>query len=211
MMGPVVDAQRGQISVVRTNLGGRPMLVTARRDERWAPQQVGQAPLGSQFLFREPDGDLIVLTALGELYRVKGDPLEVLRRIEQAGDENLPADTSTEGALVEDDSEASDEDSDAAIEALAKRMNVFLPAGPVDKPIPVFQQPFAAAMHPVRNLLATYSRGFITLYEAGEDGQYKAKLQGGRLPGNENSPAVMAASKEHLIVARGDGKVLLVG
>jgi hypothetical protein len=201
MIGPVYDKERGQVSAIRSNLAGRQMLVTALRDERWAPRQVGQAPLFTQHLFQEPGGDLLALSGIGTLHRVPGDPLEALRRIEAAGSEQ-PKDAASE-------TDASDAagDADSAVAAIAQRLNVFVPAGPKE-PIASLD-PFAVAMHPTRRLLATYSRGEISLYKAGDGGIYDVALRK-RLPGNEALPVVMAAAKEHLVIARADGKVLLV-
>ena len=48
----------------------------------------------------------------------------------------------------------------------------------------------------------------VTLYEAGESGDYEATLRDKRLPGNDTLPAVMAVTKDHVVVARADGKVI---
>lgn len=206
MAGPVYDEKRGQVSVIRANLGGRQHLITGRRDDNWAPQQVGVAPPLSLLLFGEPNSDLVVLSALGDLHRVSGDPLENLRRIRQAAEKAPGGQTEADGV---GSAGADRADTASALASLASRLNVFQSAGPA-API-TMRQPFAAAMHPRKPMLATYSGGVVSLYRKGESGEYALHKTGKRLPGNAAVLVALACAGDHLVVARSDGKVLLLG
>jgi ABC-type transport system involved in multi-copper enzyme maturation permease subunit len=74
-IGPVYDARRQRLVAVLRSLRTRELAVhVGKQAEDWENLTGVQAPTGTFAMFREPDGDLLLVSSIG-LYRLVGDPL----------------------------------------------------------------------------------------------------------------------------------------
>ena len=120
-------------------------------------------------LFLEQDNRLIAVTRMGTVYRLKGDPVELMEEFEKKMDEAAitPVNQSDDSeAVAESDGSVFTPDSEGNVD-----FDVFEEVGPT--PPLDFSQPAAITMNPETGELLCYSRGNLEIVEVGDDGQYR--------------------------------------
>ena len=144
-VGPAYDAKHDRLVSVQPTFQppGSAKLAAADRSEDWEPQSENNAPGGTRAIFREPGGELLLVSRVG-LFRLKGNPLEKEKPVELFGFElPLPA-----GGPLDN-------------------------VGPRDKEAIVLTSPATAAMNQSTGELALYTRGTITLLKTNEQRHYE--------------------------------------
>lgn len=96
---------------------------------------------------------------------------------------------------------------DPQTEAIIDSLTAFTPAGP-DKQLTIDRQ-MSAAMNEQTGQLAIYTQGTLALYESDAEGNY-FRTQRRELPDSQKKEAVLALGGSKILVARDDGKVLVL-
>jgi len=145
-LGPIYD-QKHERLVAAPVTAPRPgmrerMLTVGSRSDDWDPRSENTMPTGSQALFREPDGEILLVASVG-LFRLTGDPLEKKRPVKLFGIQ-LPLQTA----------------------------GPFENVSPQDTNAAVLTPPSTAALNSSTGRLALYTRGHLTLLDQDDKGNY---------------------------------------
>lgn len=145
-IGPIYDQKHerllsAQMTSPGPGMSERALNVGARSDD-WEPRSENAAPTGTQAMFREPSGEILLVARVG-LFRLTGDPLEKRRPVKLFGVQ-LPLQTA----------------------------GPFENVSPPDTNATILTPPSAAALNSSTGMLALYTRGHLRLLDRDEQGVY---------------------------------------
>jgi ABC-2 family transporter protein len=144
-IGPVYDEKHQRLISAQAPFPpqGNRLLTVGLQSDDWKPQTENTTPTGTQAIFREQDGNILLVSSVG-LFRITGDPLAKKQPVKLFGIE-LP------------------------LKAGGPLDNV----GPRDTDATVLTRPSTAAMDESTGKLALYTRGTITLLDRTDKGHYE--------------------------------------
>ncbi|HRX81494.1 MAG TPA: hypothetical protein P5307_20635, partial [Pirellulaceae bacterium] len=150
-LGPIYDQKHERlisapVASPRPGMRDRALTVGSRSDD-WEPRSENSMPTGSQALFRESDGEILLVSSVG-LFRLTGDPLEKKRPVKLFGIQ-LPLQTA----------------------------GPFENISPPDTNATVLTPPSTAALNRSNGTLALYTRGHLTLLARDDQGNYEVSAE----------------------------------
>lgn len=200
MFGPVYDSENKQLITAQTSMmyAGSPLasghlMGVGTKEDDWQYQESFPAPDLSVEIFRELDGSIIVATRLGSIWRLRGDPIELMKEFEQQSVEVSAVPVNI----------------DSGVSGTPQGGTDFTPFEEVGPDIPFdFSLPASIKQNPVSGELVVYSQGTLEVITKNSNGRYERVGKNSvTLPGPKELSAKVAFAGNWIIVGRGNGVV----
>ncbi len=213
LIGPIYDAKNERLIAAQTSLinAGNPLasnrwISYATQKGKWKYVESMPAPPYTMEIMLEPDGSLIAMTRLGNIFRL-ADPEVIKEKIVKRLEELDLEEGVGESTGEDDDSDDSASHNDDSINALLQ--NAMTSVGP-SSTIPI-GRPADVAMNRETGKIAVISRNMMYLLEKDSDGNYETtKSEELDLPGDKDLTVRMEFNSDAIMLARGNGDIALL-